>query len=205
MRGKIAGLLAVACVFTACSGDDDEATTDSPATTSSAEATEPGDTTVPSDEPSTTVAPPTTEAGGSTDTTSDTTTATTTAPPTTEPSGPSPSPADADLVAAIQADLDGAPAGCDPLDPRQCVFPYPSNATTVGDDTSATGVRVAFPTDGLPANSEGVHIDPAEWNRNDGFSPNSSILTHVPGLDAEASSLPRWDDLEGSLSDEATV
>ncbi len=205
MRGKIAGLLAVACVFTACSGDDDEATTDSPATTSSAEATEPGDTTVPSDEPSTTVAPPTTEAGGSTDTTTDTTTGTTTAPPTTEPSGPSPSPADADLVAAIQADLDGAPAGCDPLDPRQCVFPYPSNATTVGDDTSATGLRVAFPTDGLPANSEGVHIDPAEWNRNDGFSPNSSILTHVPGLDAEASSLPRWDDLEGSLSDEATV
>ena len=116
-----------------------------------------------------------------------------------------PVPADASLIAAIEADLAAAPDGCDPLDPRQCVLPYPSNATTVADDSSVTGLRVAFPADGLPANSDGVHIDPTEWNRNDGFSPNSSILTHVPGLDIDASALPRWDDLAASLGDDATV
>ena len=32
---------------------------------------------------------------------------------------------------------------------------------------------------------QGFAIDPTEWNRNDGFSPGSPILTFVPGLDLE--------------------
>jgi hypothetical protein len=31
-----------------------------------------------------------------------------------------------------------------------------------------------------------VHIDPAQWNRNDGFSPGITIVVRVPGLDNEA-------------------
>jgi hypothetical protein len=65
--------------------------------------------------------------------------------------------------------------------------------------------RVAFPAAGAPVNAQGVAVDVSEWNRADGFSPNTTILTYVPGLDAAASKLPPWTDLEASLSDIATV
>jgi hypothetical protein len=101
--------------------------------------------------------------------------------------------------------LSASPTGCDELDVSQCVLPFPSNRYTVADATTPTGRRVAIPADGLPKNATGISIDPSEWNRNDGFSPNSSILTHVADLDAKASALPEWTDLEGSLSNDASV
>ena len=61
------------------------------------------------------------------------------------------------------------PDGCDPLDTRQCVLPYPSNAYRRDG-------RVAIPADGLPVNTDGVAIDPSEWNRNDGFSPGQALV-----------------------------
>ena len=96
-------------------------------------------------------------------------------------------------------------AECDPLDTRLCFLPYPSNFFTVPDDRTATGIRVNLPAAGAPVNAEGVPIDMSEWNRNDGFSPNTTILTHVPGLDAAASGLPSWTDLESSLGPDAPV
>jgi hypothetical protein len=101
--------------------------------------------------------------------------------------------------------LSASPTGCDELDLTQCILPFPSNRYTVPDATTPTGRRVAIPADGLPKNATGISIDPSEWNRNDGFSPNSSILTHVADLDAKASALPEWTDLEGSLSNDASV
>ena len=51
----------------------------------------------------------------------------------------------------------------------------------------------------MPRDVAGKPIDPTEWNRNDGFSPSSPILTYVPGLDlarhlghAPAPSSPTW-------------
>ena len=35
----------------------------------------------------------------------------------------------------------------------------------------------------MPTDLAGKPIDPTEWNRNDGFSPSTPILTYVPGLD----------------------
>jgi hypothetical protein len=35
----------------------------------------------------------------------------------------------------------------------------------------------------LPSNAVGQPVDPTEWNRNDGFSPGSPVLTFVPELD----------------------
>jgi hypothetical protein len=93
----------------------------------------------------------------------------------------------------------------DPLVERQCLLPFPSNAYTVADATSATGLRVAIPAEGTPANVAGVRIDPSEWNRNDGFSPNAAILTYVDGLDFAASNLPSWTDLDESLADDSPV
>lgn len=121
-----------------------------------------------------------------------TTTAETTSPDT------EPAVADAALVADINTALEASPAGCDPLDTRQCLLPFPSNAYLVDG-------RVAIPSDGAPMNAQGVAIDLSEWNRNDGFSPNTPILAHFEGLDAEQSSLPSWTDLEQSLADDATV
>ncbi|MEX0847667.1 MAG: hypothetical protein WD023_07795 [Ilumatobacteraceae bacterium] len=128
--------------------------------------------------------------------TTDTSTAASVAPTTAVP--PAAMPADEATLAAIGEQLDASPDGCEPLDTRQCLLPFPSNAYRADD-------RVAFPAVGMPANASGIGIDPAEWNRNDGFSPNTPILTHVTGLDAAASNLPSWTDLEASLADDATV
>jgi hypothetical protein len=38
----------------------------------------------------------------------------------------------------------------------------------------------------MPRNVAGKPIDPTEWDRNDGFSPSTPILTYVPGLDLAA-------------------
>jgi hypothetical protein len=136
-------------------------------------------------------------------------TTTSSAPPTTAASTtttePPVEPLSDDELAAIAAAVDGAPAGCDPLDTRHCLLPFPSDAYTVADDSSRTGRRVAMPADGMPANVSGVRIDPSEWNRSDGFSPNAPMLVHLPGLDADASNLPSWTDLGASLDADATV
>ncbi|MBU6317966.1 MAG: hypothetical protein KGR47_15735, partial [Acidobacteria bacterium] len=137
-----------------------------------------------------------------------TTAAASTAPPTTAApttTVPQPTQADAATVAAVQAAVDGAPEGCDPLDTTRCLLPFPSNAYTRLDEATPTGIRVAFPIEGMPASADGVAIDPQEWNRNDGFSPNTPILTHFADLDTAASNLPAWTDIGASLADDSPV
>jgi putative cell wall-binding protein len=83
--------------------------------------------------------------------------------------------------------------GCDPLDPSLCLLPFPNDAFTVTDASTATGRRVDFAPSAMPRNGadltagslggEGLPVDPTEWNRNDGFSPGQPVLTHVPDLD----------------------
>jgi hypothetical protein len=114
---------------------------------------------------------------------------------------------------AVATPIDAAPRGvavsdaegCDPLDTRLCYLPFPSNHYTVADDTAETGRRVAFPQEGAPVNVDGRPLDVGELNRNDGFSPNTTILTHVPDLDAQQSALPQWTDLAASVSDTSPV
>lgn len=131
---------------------------------------------------------------------------TTTPPaPETTAGAPTPTPADAATAAAVKAAVDGAPKGCDPLDTARCLLPFPSNAFTIADDKSDTSLRVSFPADGMPKNVDGMAIDPTEWNRNDGFSPNTPILTYVAGLDADKSNLPKWTDIGASLADDAPI
>ncbi|MFM8562324.1 MAG: hypothetical protein ACKOCE_00350 [Acidimicrobiia bacterium] len=122
-----------------------------------------------------------------------------TQPPATEPATLEPAPPE--LVSAIEATIDAAPS-CDPIAPDLCLLPFPSDFYTVADDTP-TGRRVAFPADGMPANSSGVAIDPSEWNRNDGFSPNSTLLASF--ADVDGANLPTWTDITASTSDDATV
>jgi hypothetical protein len=142
-------------------------------------------------------APSSTPAPSSSTTTSSTTTTTTEPIPLT--------PADGATVDAIVLQLAASPPGCDPLDTRSCVLPFPSDTLTVADAASPTGRRVAFPQQGLPTNASGAAIDPTAWNRNDGFSANAPLLTWFDDLDPAASNLPSWTDLESSLDDDSTV
>jgi hypothetical protein len=88
--------------------------------------------------------------------------------------------------AAHAATADPAGPGCDRLDDAACLLPFPNDAFTRPDPTSATGRRLAFLPHQMPRNSSGTPIDPAPLNAFDGFSPGSVVLTRVPGLDNPA-------------------
>jgi hypothetical protein len=66
------------------------------------------------------------------------------------------------------------------------MFPFPDDRLTVRDRTSATGLRVHLPQAAMPANTSGVQIEAGPYDRADGFSPGSSIVIAVPGLDNPA-------------------
>ena len=154
------------------------------------------------------------DGGSTTDTTAvteppvvDTVATTTVTEPTatTIEAAPTPTPADAATLADVEAALAAGPAGCDPLDTKRCLLPFPSNAYTKSDAATDTGLRVAMPAGALASNSTVVAIDLSEWNRNDGFSPNTPLLAFLPGIDAAASNLPTWADIGASLADDASV
>src|SRR4051812_41375556 len=89
-------------------------------------------------------------------------------------------------LAAVRAPhVDAATAKtCDYiLGTQTCLAPFPNDYFTVADKHSGTGRRVHFAPSAMPANGAGTHIDPTQWNRNDGFSPGITIVARVPGLD----------------------
>jgi hypothetical protein len=82
------------------------------------------------------------------------------------------------LAIAVLAAL-AAPAaatGCDPIDPSRCLYPWPN-------DHFRKDGRLALTEAMMPANVAGKPIEPADYNLSDGFSPGSTIITKVPGLD----------------------
>jgi len=91
------------------------------------------------------------------------------------------------------------PQACDPLDPAQCMLPYPNDWLTKPDATSATGRRLDLNVLAMPRNIAGKPIETQEWNRSDGFSAGAQILTVVPGMtknsDLRPSGLPPVTDL----------
>jgi hypothetical protein len=103
--------------------------------------------------------------------------------------------------------LDDAATACDFLIEEKCLLPYPSAFFLAPDASTATGLRVNYPLDGMPATRGGTHIDPAEWNTLDGFSPGPEILALFPeGVDPAASAVPPIQDIARSLeSDSPTV
>jgi hypothetical protein len=95
------------------------------------------------------------------------------------------------LLVALTAALAGTLAGpvaaaeprCDPIDPAQCLLPWPNDHYTVSDPGTPTGRRVELDAASMPTNASGVAIEPSDYNRADGFSPGALIVTKVPGLD----------------------
>jgi len=86
------------------------------------------------------------------------------------------------ILLAFSASATAKP-GCDPLDRRDCLLPWPSNHFTVKDAKTATGLRLDLSAPLMPKNSSGVPAFPADINHSDGFGPGSGMLTYVERLD----------------------
>ncbi|MGW1429076.1 hypothetical protein ACWD6K_10715 [Streptomyces sp. NPDC002431] len=108
-----------------------------------------------------------------------------------------------DAPAARAAGASGA--GCDPLAPTECLLPFPNDWYTRPDPATDTGRRVAFDTAALPPGAAGRPVDPTAWNRSDGFSPGSTLIAHVPGLDPAATGTAPLTDIGRSLAPDAPV
>lgn len=94
---------------------------------------------------------------------------------------------------------------CDALDRRHCLLPFPSDFFTRPDDGTDTRLRVALPTEEMPANRDGIRPDATEWNRNDGFSPGSQIMTYVSDVDLSGSGAAPITDMARSLEANAPI
>jgi hypothetical protein len=145
-----------------------------------------------------TTAPPDTTAAATTDppdtTAPDTTAPDTTAPDTTAPDTTAP----ADERVPTTADCAG-------LDSRACLLPWPNVAFTVADGSTPTGRRLALPSDAMPRNTDGIPIGVTDQNRADGFSPGSSVLLDLPGVDIDESALAPSTDIGSSLDPLAPI
>ncbi|KAA1192751.1 hypothetical protein F0M18_08845 [Pseudohalioglobus sediminis] len=94
---------------------------------------------------------------------------------------------------------------CEILDAVNCMFPWPSSAFTVADESTRTGLRVNLVAESLPANKQGVHVDPTQWNRNDGFSPSQLVMLQVPGIDLAQTGATAITDLATSRDPDAPI
>ena len=77
-------------------------------------------------------------------------------------------------------------ADCQPYGKSPCLLPFPNNLFTKPDRSTPTGLRVHLPAKAMPVNTKGQRVSVAEYDRNDGFSPGSAVIVHVPGLDNAA-------------------
>src|SRR4249919_1821716 len=60
---------------------------------------------------------------------------------------------------------------CDFMDPTVCLQPWPNDYFTKADASTDTGRRLNLDPSSTPANKNGVHLDPTDFNHADGFSP----------------------------------
>jgi len=112
------------------------------------------------------------------------------------------------LLLALAAGCGSArtpPPLCEGLDPEACLLPWPSSALLVRDRTTRTGFRVALAAATMPRNKHGAPVDPAPWNRWDGFSPMTTLIAEIASV-IDPSPLPTWHDPGASLAaDSPTV
>lgn len=112
-----------------------------------------------------------------------------------------------DAPAVVDEDA-GAPAtlpegDCDPLDPGECAFPWPSNLYLRRDATRRTGYALTFGPTSLPANTGGNHVDPRPLLRLDGYGVGTPVMTRFPNLDVTA--MATEDHMERSMAADAAA
>ena len=107
------------------------------------------------------------------------------------------------LIAAIGAGSASAAApaaDCQPFARTPCLLPFPSNLFTAPDRSTPTGLRVHLPAAAMPANKLGQRVGVSEYNRADGFSPGSTLIVHVPGLDLHRTRVVPLSDLRQAFA-----
>jgi hypothetical protein len=85
------------------------------------------------------------------------------------------------------------------------MLPFPNDYYTSPDATMPTGRRVAFPAAALPTAVGATPLDPTPWEGNDGFSPGSVLLSHVPGVSLSRSRVATISDIGDSLGPASPV
>lgn len=86
-----------------------------------------------------------------------------------------------DDAGAPDASAPALPSHCENINPAHCLLPWPSSFFLRDDPDTATGRRLALPAEAMPTDMRGRPVDPAAWNRADGFSPATSIVTSFVG------------------------
>jgi hypothetical protein len=74
---------------------------------------------------------------------------------------------------------------CQPYTSTPCLFPFPDNRLTLPDKQSLTGLRLNLPQAAMPVSLNNTPISAVPYNADDGFSPGSAILLHIPQLDTQ--------------------
>ena len=104
---------------------------------------------------------------------------------------------------------DAAVTGCDVLLTapvgHHCLLPWPNDAFTVAEKTTATGRRLNISARLDPKNNKGVHVATTAQNKGDGFSPGSVIMTYVPGLSIAKSKIAPSTNIGLSLAANAPI
>lgn len=98
----------------------------------------------------------------------------------------------------------GIPDECNPLGGQACLMPWPSMIYAKTDSTSVTGFRLDLPPDAMPVNVDGIAVDPAAFNRRDGFSTLGPILAAFP-TGVSPAGLPSFKNPDESLDASASV
>lgn len=94
---------------------------------------------------------------------------------------------------------------CDALDAADCLLPLPNDHFTRPDASTDTGRRLDMNILSMPRNIAGKPIEPAEFNRNDGWSPGAHIITMVPGLDLTATGAVTIDEMASYAEQDAPI
>jgi hypothetical protein len=114
-----------------------------------------------------------------------------------------PPPADAGPADAGPVDAGPPPYRdeCENLNPLGCMLPWPSSRYLTDDTTTDTGRRVAIPVEAMPKNDADtpIPVDPAELNRWDGFTGQTSFMTLYAGR-IDDSRLADWLRVERSVA-----
>lgn len=108
------------------------------------------------------------------------------------------------VLAACSDDNPEMSEACNPLGGQGCLLPWPSMAYVTEDASTATGFRLDLPREGMPVNSDGIVLEPAFFNRWDGFSAIGPMLAIFPsGVSADG--LPSHKDPAASLAPSSPI
>ncbi len=103
-----------------------------------------------------------------------------------------------------EGNLGGIPDECNPLGGQACMMPFPSMVYASAEAGSPTGFRLSIPAAAMPVNVDGIPVDPAAFNRRDGFSTLGPILAAFPtGVSSDG--LPSFKNPDESLAAESPI